>query len=458
MSEVSFFSYFTDPVLRAPTLGSMFMCLSAGLMGVIVYLRRQSLIGEVLSHACYPGVILALCVAGGLSVTSNDEILFTIILLGASLFSFLALYLIHFLERKIKVASDTALCFVLSTFFGMGVMLVSEIQFSYTSLYKQALTFLYGQAATLTDIHIVIYALFSLVLILFIGVFYKELHISLFDRNYAKSLGVAVILLDSFINLFMVVSIVIGVRSVGVILMSAMLIAPVVAARRLTHHLSSLFVISGLFALLSGFLGNYFSVELTERLLKAFPSSRLILPTGPMIVLSGVVLCVAVFLCAPQRGLLARMKRIFGFRTTVICENVLKELWKKDKTFEKSLFPLDGQRELLLKKIRNKLDVSPLLFRFILRRMIAHGWLTKDYFLTEDGFQKASRIIRLHRLWELYLTSHLGVGHDRVHRSAEEMEHILTPDIERQLTEVLGNPQKDPYSRPIPSGDRWKYV
>ena len=52
------FLYFTDAVLRAPTIGCMLMCFSAALIGVVVVLRKQSLIGEALSHAAYPGVVL----------------------------------------------------------------------------------------------------------------------------------------------------------------------------------------------------------------------------------------------------------------------------------------------------------------------------------------------------------------------------------------------------------------
>lgn len=444
--KLSILSYFTDSVLRAPTLGSMLMCLSAGLMGVIVYLRRQSLIGEVLSHACYPGVIVSLFIAGGLSIQSSDILFSFMIFFGAFITSYGSLMWVRFLEEKLHIANDVALCFVLSSFFGIGITLVSEIQFSYTSLYTQALTYFYGQAATMTDIHIMIYGVFSLILIAFIVIFYKELQISLFNYDYAKSLGMSVVGVNIGVNIFIILSIVIGIRSVGVVLMSAMLVAPVVAARRFTHHLPMLFVGSGFFALISGFLGNYLSVEMTAHLSHKFPSSRMILPTGPMIVLVSMTLCLVAFLFSPQRGLLARIGRILSFRYNVACENLLKEMWKQgiDK-------PLD------IKNYRHRIISSSLLFEFVLRRMTTHGWLKKTaqgVFLTEDGFQKASRVVRLHRLWELYLTSYLGMGHDRVHRSAEEMEHILTPDIEKQLTDLLGNPKQDPHSQPIPSGER----
>lgn len=91
--------------------------------------------------------------------------------------------------------------------------------------------------------------------------------------------------------------------------------------------------------------------------------------------------------------------------------------------------------------------------RFVLRRLVAQGWaarIEKRYSLTPDGVTKATSIIRLHRLWEVYLTDQLGVQAEKVHRSAEEIEHILTPELEERLTRLLSNPQSDPHQQPIP--------
>lgn len=76
------------------------------------------------------------------------------------------------------------------------------------------------------------------------------------------------------------------------------------------------------------------------------------------------------------------------------------------------------------------------------------GWIIEDS-LTEKGMIQAEKLIRLHRLWEVYLV-HMGQGVERVHHNAEEMEHILTPEIERELQQLLDYPQKDPHEQPIP--------
>lgn len=448
MNLTNFLSYFTDPILRAPTIGCMLMCLTAGLVGALVFLRKQSLIGEALSHASYPGVILAVLMAGILSISSHSDFFLSLfILIGATLSSLAGLWTIHFLEKHLRVKSDSALCFVLSVFFGIGLTFASEIQFSYTTLYKQASIYLYGQAATMTDVHIAIYGLLAVTVIFTIFLFYKELQIITFDRPFAKSLGIKARSFDTLLFILVVLAVIIGIRSVGVVLMSAMLIAPPVAARQFTNRLSILFILSACFGVISGFLGNYWSVEMTELLSAYYPTARLILPTGPMIVLVASFICVLALLFAPERGLLLRAFRIARFRYRCICENLLKSIWRLGSSATVSLEHLYAYQ-----------PNSRLYLKFMLERMVVNGWLKRNgdgsYQLTKDGEYRAAKIVRLHRLWEVYLADYLGVGAERVHRNAEEMEHIITPELERELTLLLNDPKQDPHDQPIPPQER----
>jgi manganese/zinc/iron transport system permease protein len=422
----------------------MFMCFAAGIVGVLVFLRKQSLLGETLSHATYPGVILGVVAAASLSLTIADDTLVSIaIMTGAFITAVLGLVCVQFLERRLAVRSDAALCFVLSAFFGIGLTLASRIQFEHPVFYRRVQGYLYGQAATMTDWHIGIYALLSLIVVAVITLFYKELQLLIFDREYGKSVGVKIRFVDALAFILTVSAVVIGIRSVGVVLMSAMLIAPAAAARQFSHRLSVIFFIAGFIGLVSGFLGNYFSVEVTAYLAKTYPNDRLSLPTGPMIVVVASLFCVLALIFAPERGLFPRQMRIARFRYKTLCENILKQFWRNG--FDK---------ELPFFEIAKFQHVSGLYLRWVLTQLIHNGWLmdTPDgnYKLTTDGFQWASRIVRLHRLWEVYLTEALGVGADRVHRNAEEMEHIITPELEEELTLLLDNPKRDPHHQPIP--------
>lgn len=438
------FEYFSDAVLRAPTLGCMLMCLAAALIGVIIFLRKQSLLGESLSHAAYPGVILGILCAGALEVNEGSEALLSFfILIGAFTSGVFGLWLIRWMTEKMKVRTDSALCFVLSAFFGVGITLASHIQFIHASLYRKGLAYLYGQAATMTDIHVWIYASLAFLMIAMIFLFFKELQVILFDYSYAKSLGIKTRLVDMMFFFLTVLAIVIGIRSVGVVLMSAMLIAPPTAARQLTHKLSAMFFWAGIFGILSGYFGNYISVEGTVYLARLYPGARLALPTGPLIVLVASAVCLACLLAAPKRGVVQRMFRIGRFRHQCLQENILKTLWR-----------LGPDAWILLENLRSHQGMAMWHLKWILSKHIRNGWVEKEqgnfYRLTNEGKMKAGNIVRLHRLWEVYLADYLGVGGERVHRSAEEMEHILTPELERELTALLKDPKKDPHQQPIP--------
>ncbi len=432
------FSFFTDPVLRAPTIGSMLMCLSAALVGVIVFVRKRSLLGEALSHATYPGVTAAIIVAGVFSIESG---LGPLLLGGAFISCMLGFWFIERLERKMRVPADAALGVILALFFGVGVTIASFAQNSYTYLFRQTQIWLYGQAATMTDVHILIYGLLCLFVALFIALFYKKIQVLLFDSQFAATNGTASKFLEFILLLMIVLSLVIGIRCVGVILMSAMFIAPAAAARQFTNKLSKMFWLAAIFGCTSAFLGVYFSVVLSETNLGTYS-----VPTGPMIVLiSGSIALYALFF-APKRGLIIRYVRIARFRHTSIGENLIKNLWR---------LSVQGKKILSFREIALSSCFSSLYLRFQLSGLIRKGELVKEqgyYSLSPLGTKKGARIVRLHRLWEVYLVNSLGLNVERVHKSAEEMEHILTADLEKKLTDLLDNPSVDPHEQPIPGG------
>ncbi|MBJ7450029.1 MAG: metal ABC transporter permease [Parachlamydiales bacterium] len=434
-------NFFTDSVLRGPTIGCMLMAMAASIVGVIAFLRKRSLVGEALSHATYPGVILAVML-GAIWMPENDSALSLLILLGAFISALLGLFIIDALEKYLKVPADSALCLILSAFFGIGLTVASHIQFTHTTEYKQSLIYLYGQAATMTDIHILIYGLLALLISFAVIIFYKELQIVNFDNVYARSLKIPTRLINVLTFFLIVLAVVIGIRSVGVVLMSAMLIAPAVAARQLTHKLSHMLWIAAAIGLISGFLGNVFSVELSQYYSKDLPGRALSLPTGPMIVIVSTALCLLALLFAPERGLIIRLCRVLFFRHVCFRENLLKYFWRQG---EGSTFTMS--------QIRQAQDSGRVYIFLVVCGLINDGWLIKKnglYKLTRDGYLRSAHIVRLHRLWEVYLADYLGVGAERVHRNADEMEHIITPELEKQLIHLLQDPKMDPHQQPIP--------
>jgi manganese/zinc/iron transport system permease protein len=381
-------NFFTDPILRAPTWGCMLMCLATSLMGVLIFLRKRSLLGETLSHAAYPGAVVGILLFKGGSLFS--------VLGGAFVSSWCGYKAVEWLERRIR--PDAALTFVLAVFFGIGIVIASAAQ-----AHKDVQMLLFGQVATMGDLHIGIYGALALFVIGFLGLKFRALQAELFDPDFAKSAGIRA----SFLWLFLI-ALIMGIRSVGVVLMSGMVIAPAVAARQFTNRLHTMLILAGSFGVLSGFLGNYLSVIWN-------------LPTGPMIVL----VATAIALGSLIWGWAFRMGRIYAFRVRCAQENILKSVWKKGK-------------------------LDPNISRFHHWRLRKQGWITAKGELTFDGKIKAANIVRLHRLWELYLTEELKFCVEKVHKTAEEMEHILTPEMEVRLTRLLDNPKQDPHKQPIP--------
>lgn len=389
-----------DPLFILPLSAALLMAVSCSMVGVLLFVSRRLLVGEALSHAAYPGAVIAAAFSGSLSV-----------MVLAALAALLGKFLIEWLIKTRKTSVDAALCFVLSSFFGLGVLLASYMQMRSPAAYKQALVFLYGQVATMTERHVFVYALFTIVVLLALVLFFKELKVYSFDSAF--SIGLVPSWLPHLISILMALSIVISMRSVGVVLLSAMLVAPATAARQWSRRLLSMLIIAVFFGVVSALLGAYYSMQYD-------------LPTGPLIAIISSLLAVFSLIVAPHRGLLARFIQRERFAWKCRTENAMKALYKKETLPMTKL-----QRSLALGILRMK------------------GFIDKKG-LTAKGEAEALQIIRLHRLFELYLTEQVGLPKEQVHRIAEEAEHYITPDLEQEIDEELNFPEKDPHKQPIP--------
>ena len=161
-----------------------------------------------------------------------------------------------------------------------------------------------------------------------------------------------------------------------------------------------------------------------------------------MILLSASTICAISLLFAPRNGLLTRLVRIVRFRKQCMEDNLLKYLWRHE-----------DRGDVSFTEIKRWQSLPFLQMRFLIWRLEGQGWIEQigsDIKLTKEGKSRAAYIVRLHRLWEAYLVF-LGQGVEKVHRSAEEMEHIITPELEKELADLLGDPKRDPHAQPIPS-------
>ncbi|MCC8023068.1 MAG: metal ABC transporter permease [Clostridiales bacterium] len=276
----------SDYTFRTVALGSALLGIISGVLGSFAVLRRQSLLGDGISHAALPGVVLAFALTG----SKNTEVL----LLGALVTGLAATGLISAIVKHSRVRFDSALGLVMASFVGLGMVLLTWVQRRPDASQAGLSRFLFGQASTLLRRDVVIMAVCGVVLLGVVALFWKELKLLTFDAQFARTVGMPTGALNLLLSLLIVLGIIIGLQTVGVVLMSAMLIAPAVAARQWTAKLGTMALLSALFGAVSGVAGTAASSLVPQ------------LPTGPAIVLcvSGIA-CVSL-LVAPGRGIIYR--------------------------------------------------------------------------------------------------------------------------------------------------------
>lgn len=287
MSITEYFELvFTDYTLRTITLGTAILGAICGMLGSFAVLRKQSLLGDAISHAALPGIAIAFLITG-----AKDS---NILLLGALVSGVLGTFWIRGMITKTHLKSDTALGLVLSLFFGFGMLLLTFIQKQPNANQAGLDKYLFGQAATLVEKDVYLMAIVTGVCLLVLLLFWKEFKLLLFDADYTKTLGFNTRFIDILITFFIVLAIVLGLQTVGVVLMSAMLLAPAAAARQWTNKLSVMIVLAGVFGIFSGVFGTAISATQNN------------LSTGPVIVLVAAVFVLFSFVFSPSRGLLFR--------------------------------------------------------------------------------------------------------------------------------------------------------
>lgn len=278
-------SYTTQMVL----LGTALLGLASGIAGTFAVLRKESLIGDGLSHAALPGVVIAFLLTG----IKDIEVLIT----GAALSSITAAWLITITVENSKIKFDGALATILSAFFGLGMVLLTYLQSLNNAGQSGLSKFIFGQAATILARDVYITSAAALIIIVLTALFWKELKLISFDVEYAKTLQIPVTFTLILYRSLLIMTIIIGIQSVGAILISSLLIAPAVGARQWTNKLGTMCILAGFFGMVSAIGGTIWSTTVQK------------LPTGPaiIVILSVIVLLSLIF--APNRGILWQYRK-----------------------------------------------------------------------------------------------------------------------------------------------------
>jgi manganese/zinc/iron transport system permease protein len=412
---------------RAVLEGLILIGVTSGALGCFTFLRRQSLLSDTLAHAALPGVCLAFLITGSKSIT--------LLLLGALVAGVLGSLLFLAILRHSKLKQDVALGIVLTTFFAVGVVLLSMLQNSLDARQSGLKHFILGHAAYITVDQVLVFRCLAAVVLITLFACYKELKLLSFDAEYASTLGFQRRRLELIFAALIVAAVIISLRGVGVVLTVALLVAPAAAARQWTERLGVMLVLAVLIGAASGVFGAFWSLHVEHS------------PTGPVVVLVATMILGFSLLFAPQRGVLWSALRLLAHRRKVRCENLLTDFYRLGEKGRNWQRPREVATLAAVRRLPTALVERTL--RLLERQgevqRVEDGWR-----LTPEGLSEAVRVVRNHRLWELYLARRLELALDHVHRDAEAMEHALPPEVVAELEESLENPELDPHGLPIP--------
>src|SRR5690554_564804 len=314
MGDFLYFFSFQDPNVVFVVVGISFLSISAAMVGTFTFLDKKALIGDAISHAVLPGVCLAFMAAG------NKNPYW--IVAGAFATGALATYTISWISQKTKLKEDTVIAAVLSLYFGIGIVFMTKLQQTGNAALSGLDHFLFGNAISIVGDDVWVYGTLALLTIFAILSFYKEFQLLVFNKDFAKALGLPVKRLEFFFNSLMVLAVVTGIQAIGVVLMAALLITPAAAARFWTDRLGMMLVIAVLIALFSGIAGAYISFTLPN------------MPTGPWVVVVLSLVAFSSFFFSPRKGLITRWYSKRNYQRQIHADHILKALynaWEKEK-------------------------------------------------------------------------------------------------------------------------------
>ena len=162
----------------------MLACICLSMIGVIYYLRKSSLVGEVISHSAFPGLIIGAFVALALGVEKSWMPVFFVAF--AMFTSYLSMKKLSFLQKTLKKSADASLMISISSFLGVGILLASIMQSLNPVIYKELVVFLYGRSATMLQIHLYLYCIVTISLLLFLFLQQEKIKMIEFDKTFVS--------------------------------------------------------------------------------------------------------------------------------------------------------------------------------------------------------------------------------------------------------------------------------
>ena len=414
---------FQYPYAWRALVASVLVGLMCGTLGCFIVLRNMSMIGDALSHAILPGVVVAF-VVGGYSALS--------IFLGSVGAGLLTAVLITWIQQRVATKNDAAIGIVFTTMFALGVMGISYLSKN-EHAHIDLKDFLFGNVLGVSDTDLVLTGMICGYVLLSIYLFYRLLFATTFQPVIARTMGINTKLIHYFLMLLLSFAVVAALQTVGVILVVAMLITPAATGLLLSRRLPVVLAIAAGVGVLAASGGLLASIALDTT------------PGPAMAVAASVLYALAVFF-APERGLAFRYFRRRSRERRVQLEDVLKQGIRLEREGALSLTGLAERTVLPQGQVKARLAT-----------LAKQGYVRlRPLGFTEAGQAEAERLVRAHRLYETYLVDRLGLTEDQIHDEAERYEHLLDGELLDDIDAELGYPETDPHGSPIPKSPAGK--
>ena len=434
--------------------------MACALPGTFLLIRRQSMMGDALSHTTLPGIVLAFLLAqwlrhsGWLSHEAYDTARHAILFTGAIAMGILSAALTEWIQQLGKVESTAALGVVFTTLFACGLLLV---RLTADSVHIDPDCVLYGNIETVVMDTVgttpipraaVANGLVLALNLALVTIFFKELRISAFDPALGTTLGVNAQLMHYGLMSVTAGTLVSAFESVGSILVIAMLIAPAATAHLLTDRLSTMISVCLGVAALSAILGHVLAITLPPMIFSRVGFDTVVdASTSGMMAVAAGLLFVTAMLFGPRYGVVSKLIDRLRLRLTIAAEDILGLLYRLEEQH------LSCQSATKVRSFAQHMGTGPFWTRLAISRLVWSGQISSTsagYQLTDTGRQRAGQLVRSHRLWESYLAKHFDLPSDHLHAPAGRVEHYLDPELRDKLAVELDTPQKDPHGRAIP--------
>lgn len=410
--------------------GTSLLGVSAGIVGTFMLLRKRSLAGDVVGHASLPGIAAAFLIMEAFAPGSGKSLVG--LLVGAFIAGALGILSAMAIDRYTRMKEDAALAVVLSIFFGLGVALFTIVQNIPSGNAAGLSGFIFGKAASIVASDVELIAWSALGVAALCAVLFKEFSLLCFDEEFAASQGWPVGWLDLMLMGLVVGVTVIGLQSVGLLLVVAMLVIPAAAARAWTDDLARMACISAAIGGLSAYVGVFASALIPK------------LAAGATIVLVEALFFVASMFLGAERGIVWRVWSHWDLQRALGRQSLLRACYEYLEATDGGVTPGDLKglaREVHIEAILPLRSWSHEQLDYWLARARREGLIEfidpRRIRLTPLGGEQASRAIRNQRLWEVYLRAQPDAARARVDRDVNQIEQIIEPellaDLERRM-------------------------